>query len=183
MNEPLVEAEAIAFERERPPLGTLRLDVRLRNPEVEPRWFLLPEKLGASPLPPPGGIFGGEPVRVVGGTNAAVVVTFRGAHGFRALALPPVAKVRLRGLPLRTVGSPPGGSFTIDVALVTSLLVDGVQAPAWLGSDLRTDRVVDAKFADARRLPSRYTPDYLPVPVSVDQVHLTSAVVQPASSF
>lgn len=176
-----VEASVVGVRRERPPLAKLLLDVTLRNDRSEQRWFLLPETLGGSPVPRERGIFGVDPVEVRG-EGRAVVAAFRGAEGFQALLLPGGAEVRVRGLPLAHLGSMPSGAATLEVAIATSLEIDGEPAGVWIGSNPLSDPRVDADYERAQRLPSRYTPHYEDVPVAVaEEARLSLTLALPSA--
>lgn len=163
---PQVEARLVGRRPGRPPMNRLDLEVVLRNPRSEPRWFVLPKGLpkdGAG-----GGVDAVEARAYGGGKGRAVVGEFMGTGGFQGVLVPAGGEVRLRHFPLTYWGQPPD-PLEFDAVVASQITVGGEPASAWFAQDPTSDAHVDATDAEGKVLVSRKAPDNKEAPVSLTE--------------
>jgi hypothetical protein len=175
-----ITARAGRLERLRPPLSRLLLDVDV--PAFVPsggvpagasgraRWLLLPLDLTGEVKATQATAYAVEPASVTGAVPE--VVTVRGTPGFHAVAVARGAHLRLRGLPLRVTGPPPGVSFTVRAAWASALRFDEPSVPV---TDTPTGLRGAVDWDSLVPLKAWSSPGYAPVPVQL--VHLVPVLV------
>lgn len=159
-------AAEISFREMRfrtPPLVELYFDVVLRNDRPQPRWFLLPNNLGAKSGSDfaKGGVDGVE-VFAPAGKGRVVFGHFLGTGGFHALLLPARAEVRLRLFPISFWGDLPD-QVQVRVVIAKRVTIGEEKLEAWFGTDplssARAD-ITEGALSQNRMVRSRHTPDH-----------------------
>lgn len=160
--EPSVRAHLTGLLDGRPPLVRLVLDVTVRNPGADPRWFLLPDRLaetaGVGPV-------NGAAVRLLAGAGRVPMAHFQGRGGFYCLLLPADAEIRVHGLLVDAdldaeFAGPPVGA-ALGALAGRDLLVGDEPARQWYGSDPRCDPIADVQAGSGPLIAERW-PEELP---------------------
>jgi hypothetical protein len=112
-------------ERGKPPLSWLRLDVRLRNEQLAPCWFLVPAVLTAS-WRQSGDTVDRLDAFELQGTGRVVLGRLRGACDWHVVRLPGAGEVRVRGLAAMAFDEEqPDGPFSVDVLAAGAITLGG----------------------------------------------------------
>lgn len=173
---PSAQFTFISQRREKPPLSTLELDVSLRNPGGQPRWFLLPTSVAKDQRPMAISVSGAG-VFAFPGSGHVVVARFDGVAGFYALQLPAGAEVELRGLQVRLAGELPGNPLVLEVITADGFTVGGQPPEAWTKTPATCEARADASQKGATRIGDYTTPDLKAVPVEIQGAErLTTSV-------
>ena len=140
---PAAEVKFVDMRFGKPPLVYLTFDVRLRNDDESPRWFLIPSNLGAGhePIGGKGGIDALETISL-SGKGRVTIGRFLGTGGFNAILLSPHADVRLRRFPISYWGELPE-SLPLEIVISNSVVVGNDSAESWFGEDSSSSREVD----------------------------------------
>lgn len=140
---PAAQVEFVDKRFGKPPLVYLTVDVRLRNYNELPRWFLIPSNLGAghAPIGGKGGIDALETFSL-SGKGSITLGRFLGTGGFNAILLSPHGDVRLRRFPISYWGELPE-KLPLEIVIAKSLQVGTESAESWFGSDSLDSRQVD----------------------------------------
>lgn len=180
-NAPEVEASLLDSRPGKPPLKYLKLDLHLRNPSDQARWFLLPTKLPQGPGGPgvPGGGVNSLRVMEHEGAQARVLVgRFSGTGGLQAVRLAPHAEVRIGALPVSYWGDLDGGAWSFEVRIAAGLTIGGTDASEWFGEDPTSPARADVNREAALRV--RDTPDGAEVPLGMTETRVVIVQVPAA---
>lgn len=165
---PAVEITFAGRVAAKPPMGTILVDVTLRNAESTPRWFVLPGQL---PKDAEGvGVTGVEAYEL-SGDGRVVLGKWLGTAGFQTVLVAPGAEVKLQRLAIPVwQGATVKGPLAIEVVIAKELTVGGQPAASWFE---KTNPLSDARasgdFAKAKRAGSKMTEDRDEVPVVISE--------------
>jgi hypothetical protein len=166
-------------ERGKPPLSWLRLDVRLRNDELVPRWFLVPAVLSASWEQ------GGDTVErldafALQGTGRVVLGRLRGARDWHVVRVPGAGEIVVRGLAAMAFDEElPDGPFPVDVLVAAAITLGGRPAEELFpGGDPTSDARAEVDAEPAEALGS-WTPPEPPVVLAAPGARTYAAVIAP----
>lgn len=163
---PAVEISFAAKQPARPPMVNVLVDVTLRNPGKEPRWFVLPTRAPANPEEAGGGVMGVETYEATG-AGRIVLGKFLGTGGFQALLVPAGGEVTLSRLAISSWQPKPLASLSFDVVVAKDVTVGAEPIAAWFGADApESDARARADASKAERLGERMTEDDGEVKVS-----------------
>lgn len=153
----------IAFAGEqpaRPPVVTVLLDVTLHNPEVAPRWYLVPARFGAG-ADLHGGSVHSIAVRAGGGV---MIGQFTGRAGFHAVLVPAGATVAIAHLPVELWYEVTPQELSFDVACTAALAIGPDPAEQWFGKTA-TSAAARVDYDILQVVSTRSSPDLDELPV------------------
>lgn len=176
-----VEWTFVGTEPGRPPVQKLLFDVRLRNPEAAPRWFLLPWNLAAERQTAEGGAVAVEVFRLAGPAKA-FVGRFMGQQGFQAVLVPGGGDVTIRRLRVNWFGALPDGAVALEAIVAAGVTLGGADLRTWFAEDPECAATAAVSFEGAQLTSEREDPGDRPLPLAFAGERRVSADVrlQPA---
>jgi hypothetical protein len=160
---------AIRFAGEdagRPPLLAMLLDLTLRNPRPEPRWFLVPATCGAGAGSLDGSVHAAS-VRASDGAGRAVVAHFVGRSCFHAMRLPAGGELHLERLPVEQWSPRPPAVLAFEVVIARHLAIAGEPAERWLGAAVTSDPGARARHDALALVSHRAALDLAELPIDL----------------
>lgn len=165
---PAVEIAFAGRTPAKPPMGTILLDVTLRNAESSPRWFVLPGQL---PKDAEGEGVTGVEAYELSGNGRAVLGKWLGTAGFQTVLVAPGAEVKLQGVALPVwKATDVKGPLAIEVVIAKDITVGGRPAASWFEkTNPLSDARASADVSKAKRSGSKMTEDRSEVPVVISE--------------
>jgi hypothetical protein len=161
---PAVEIAFAGRAAAKPPMGTILVDVTLRNAESTPRWFVLPGQL---PKDAEGGGVTGVEAYELSGNGRVVLGKWLGTAGFQTVLVAGGAEVKLQRVAIPVwKANDVKGPLAIEVVIAKELTVGGQPAAAWFEkTNPLSDSRVTADVSKAKRAGSKMTEERDEVPV------------------
>ena len=164
-----------------PPLRWLQLDVRLRNDELVPRWFLVPVVLTASwTQAGDGDTVARLEAYELRGTGRVVLGRLSGARELHVVRVPGAGEVAVRGLAAMSFDEErPDGPFGVDILAATAMTVGGRPAEELFpGGDPTSDARADVAAEPAVALGS-WRAEEAPAAIALASPRTYAAEVRP----
>lgn len=164
ISPPAVQAKITAEKPGRPPLARLQLEVRLRNDNSEPLWFILP----LTSQPRDGGV---DTIDVValGGKGKVTIGRFGGTGGFQAVLLPGHADVTIHDLPFQNWGER-GKKLSIEVVIAKGFTIGGKADKKWFTGNPTSDASADVSEAKSKAVGATVKmPNHKEQPVTITE--------------
>jgi hypothetical protein len=161
---PAVEIAFAGRTPAKPPMGTILVDVTLRNAESSARWFVLPGQL---PKDAEGEGVTGVEAWELSGSGRAVLGKWLGTAGFQTVLVAPGAEVKLQRVAIPVwKANDVKGPLAIEVVIAKDITVGGQPAAAWFEkTNPLSDSRASADVSKAKRAGSKMTEERDEVPV------------------